>query len=62
MDETKTVNDIGFDLMRENERLRSLIQAHTEPLKQRIKENEKKIDRLLLEDGRQLVDLTLLDD
>lgn len=57
----KTVNEMIGELHREIEGLKALIAAHNEPIKERIKEAGKKIERLLLEDGRQQVDLTLVD-
>jgi hypothetical protein len=58
---SKTVDQIIGELHREAEGLRSQMAAYCEPVKERIKETEKKIKRLLLEDGRQQIDLTLLD-
>lgn len=59
---TKTVNETIGELHREAEGLKAQMAAYCEPIKERVKEIGKKIDRLLLEDGRQQVDLTLIND
>jgi len=60
-DKAKTVNEMIGELHREVEGLKMQMAAFCEPIKEKIKANEKKIDRLLLEDGRQEVDLRLVD-
>ena len=56
---SKTVNEMMGELVRENMNLAALIQAHNEPIKEKIKENQKQLERLQLEDGRQQVGLVL---
>lgn len=56
---SKTVNEMMGELVRENMNLEALIKAHNEPIKERIKENHKQLERLQLEDGRQQVGLVL---
>ena len=58
----KTVNEMIGELHRESEGLRQQMAAYAEPIKERIKANDKKVARLLLEDGRQAVDMILLGD
>jgi phage host-nuclease inhibitor protein Gam len=62
MTENKTVDAMVGELTREISSLRSQIAAYCEPVRERIKQAEKKIERLLLEDGRQQVDLVLFGD
>ena len=62
MSESKTVDQMVGELTREVTGLRAQIAAYCEPIKERIKKAEKKIERLLLEDGRQQVDLVLFGD
>jgi ABC-type phosphate transport system auxiliary subunit len=47
------------DLIRESLNIEALIKAHNEPLKERLKEINKQLHRLQLEDGRQQVNLVL---
>lgn len=56
---SKTVNEMMGELVRENMNLDALMKAHNEPIKEKIKENSKKLERLQLEDGRQQVGLVL---
>jgi len=57
----KTNNELIGELAHEIAAIESLIEAHNEPLKDQIKSKKKQVKRLLLEDGRQTVDLTLLE-
>ena len=57
---TKTNDQMIGEMTREIDQLKSLIAAYCEPLKVKIKAKEESIKRLLLEDGRQTVDMTLL--
>jgi len=59
--EAKTVDEMIGELTREVEGLKSQMAAYCEPVREKIKTAEKKIKVLLLEDGRQEVDLRLLD-
>ena len=58
-DTTRTVNDMISDLTREIKGHKAQMVAFCEPIKIQIKEKERQLDRLLLEDGRQLIDGTL---
>jgi hypothetical protein len=58
-DGTKTVDEMVGELTREIAGLKMQMAAYCEPVKERIKDAERKIGRLLLEDGRQQVDVTL---
>ena len=53
---TRTVNDMISDLTREIKGHKAQMVAFCEPIKIQIKEKERQLDRLLLEDGRQIVD------
>lgn len=57
---SKTNNEMIGELTRKVATLKSLIEAHNEPIKEQIKEAEAQIKRLLLEDGKQQVDDRLL--
>ena len=59
---TKTNDQMIGEMTREIDQLKSLIAAHNEPIKTKIKAKEESIKRLLLEDGRQTVDMTLIGD
>jgi len=59
---TKTVDEIIGDLHRQIEGRRAQCKAFTEPLREEIKKMKSRIDRLLLEDGRQEVDWNLFGD
>ncbi len=57
---TKTNDEMIGEITREVAQLEALIKSYCEPLKEKIKAKHKAIERLLLEDGRQQVDVTLL--
>jgi hypothetical protein len=60
-DTTRTVDEMIGDLHRKIEGLKAQNKAFTEPNKEKIKEMERQIGRLLLEDGGQMVNENLLE-